>query len=139
MRMSKWADMAKAVVEAEFPDLLVVIALSVFALADEEKAVAEVAVNQTHCQRLAKLFSVDAQALACQIARHRPTAQAIKNSTQCSNQEAWQNTVQRSREVRASVWVDVGLFAACDDEIPRVVLQRRRCGATFQRWRQVGC
>jgi hypothetical protein len=82
LRMSKWADMAKAVVEAEFPDFLVVTAFSVFALADEEKAVAEVAVNQTHCQRLAKLFSVDAQALACQIARHRPTTQAIKNSTQ---------------------------------------------------------
>ena len=59
--------MAKAVVEAEFPDFLVVTAFSVFALADEEKSVAEVAVNQTHCQRLAKLFAVDAQALACQI------------------------------------------------------------------------
>ena len=63
---------------------------------------AAVAVNQTHCQRLAKLLSVDAQALACQIARHRPTAQAIKHSTQCSHQEAWQTTVQRSREVEAS-------------------------------------
>ena len=63
---------------------------------------AEVAMNQTHCQRLAELFSVDAQALSCQIARHRPTAQAIKNSLQRSNQEAWQTTVQRSREVRAS-------------------------------------
>ena len=60
--------------------------------------------DQTHCQRLAKLFSVDAQALACHIARHRPTAQAIKNSTQCSNQEAWQKTVQMSREVRARLW-----------------------------------
>jgi hypothetical protein len=60
-RMSTWADMAKAVVEAEFPDFLAVNAFSVFALADEEKAVAEVAVNQTHCQRLAKLFSVDAR------------------------------------------------------------------------------
>ena len=61
LRMYKWADMAKAVVEAEFPDFLVVIAFSVFALADEEKAAAEEAVNQTHCQRLAKLISVDAQ------------------------------------------------------------------------------
>ena len=59
LRMSKWADMAKALVEAEFPDFLVVTALSVFALAGEVKAVAEVAVNQTHCQRLAKLLSVD--------------------------------------------------------------------------------
>ena len=82
--------------------LLGVITFSAFALADEEEAVAEVAVNQTHCQRLAKLFSVDAQVLACQIARHRPTAQAIKNSTQCSNQEAWQKAVQRSRGVGAS-------------------------------------
>ena len=57
-------------------------------MADEETAVAEVAVNQTHCQRLAKLFSVDAQALACQTARHRPTTQAIKNNTQCNNQKA---------------------------------------------------
>ena len=40
LRMSKWADMAKAVVEVEFPDLLVVTGVSVFALADEEKAVA---------------------------------------------------------------------------------------------------
>ena len=64
---------------------------------------ADVAVNQTDCQRLAKLFSVDAQALACQIARHRATAQAIKNSTQYNNEEAWQKTVQRIREVRASV------------------------------------
>ena len=40
LRMSKWADMAKAVVEAEFPYFLVVIAFSVFALADGEKAVA---------------------------------------------------------------------------------------------------
>ena len=48
--------MAKAVVAADFPDFLVVTAFSVFALADEEKAVAEVAVNQTHCQRLAKLL-----------------------------------------------------------------------------------
>ena len=95
LRMSKWADMAKAVVEAEFPDFLVVTAFLVFALADEEKAVAEVAVNQTHCQRLAKLISVDAQDLACQIARHRPTAQAFKNITHCSNQEAWQTTVQK--------------------------------------------
>ena len=72
------------------------------ALADEEKAVAEVAMNQTRCQRLAQLFSVDAQALACQIARHRPTAQAIKNSTQCSNHEAWQKQCKRIREVLAS-------------------------------------
>ena len=79
--------MSKAVVDAEFPDFLVVTAFSVFALADENKSVGEVAVDQTHCQRLAKLFSVDAQVLACQIARHRPTAQAIKNSTQRSNQE----------------------------------------------------
>ena len=62
LRMSEWADMAKAVVEAEFPDFLAVIVFSVLSLADEEKPVAEVAVNQTHCQRLAKLFSVDAQA-----------------------------------------------------------------------------
>ena len=65
---------------------------------------AEVAVNQTHGQRLAKLFSVDAQALACHIARHRPTTQAIKNHTQCNNQEAWhtKRAVQRSKEVRAN-------------------------------------
>ena len=86
LRMSKLADIAKAVVEAEFPDVLVVIDLSVFASADEEKSVAQVAVNQTHCQRLAKLFfSVGAQALACQISRHIPTTQAIKNNTQCNN------------------------------------------------------
>ncbi|MFM7978255.1 MAG: hypothetical protein ACKPKO_02975, partial [Candidatus Fonsibacter sp.] len=101
--MSKWADMAKAVVETEFPDFFVAIAFAVFVVADEEKAMAEVAVNQTHCQRLAKLFSVDAQALASHFARQRPTAQAIKNSTKCSNQEAWQTTVERSREVRASL------------------------------------
>ena len=77
--------MAKAVVDAEFPDFLVVTAFSVYASADENKAVGVVAVDQTHCQRLAKLFSMDAQVLACQIARHRPTAQAIKNRTQCSN------------------------------------------------------
>ena len=94
--------MAKAAVEAESPYFLVVTAFSVFAWANAEKTVAEVAVHQTHCQRLAKLFSVDAQALACHIARHRPTAQAIKNSTQCNNQEAWQKAVQRIREVRAS-------------------------------------
>jgi hypothetical protein len=64
--------------------------------------VAEVAVNQTHCHRLAKLLSVDAQALACHIARHRPTTQAIKNSTQCNNQKGWQKTLQWIREVRAS-------------------------------------
>ena len=102
LQMSALGDMARVVVEAEFPDVLVVIAFSVFDLADEENAVAEVVVNQTQCQRLAKLFSVDAQVLACQIARHRPTAQAIKHSAQCSNQEAWQKTVQRSREVGAS-------------------------------------
>ena len=54
--MSRWADMAKAVVDAEFPGFLVVTAFSVFALADPNKAVGEVAVDQTHCQRLAKLF-----------------------------------------------------------------------------------
>ena len=56
--------------EAEFPDFLVVTGFSVFSLGDEENAVAEVAVNQTHWQRLAQLFSVGAQPLACQIARH---------------------------------------------------------------------
>ena len=40
LRMSKWADMANAVAEAEFPDFLVATGSSVFALADEEKAVA---------------------------------------------------------------------------------------------------
>ena len=64
---------------------------------------AEVAVNQTHCQKLAKLLSLDAQALACQIARHRPTALAVKHITQRSTQEAWCKSVQRSREVLASV------------------------------------
>ena len=137
LRMSKWADMDMTV-HWVCPDLLVIAAFSVFALADEEKAVAEVAVNQTHCQRLAKLFSVDAQALACQIARHRPAAQAIKN-TQCSNQEAWRKTVQKEQGGTSQRWVDVGLLAAYGDEVPRVVLQHRRCGATFQRWRQVGC
>ncbi|MFM7990285.1 MAG: hypothetical protein ACKPKO_64320 [Candidatus Fonsibacter sp.] len=79
--MYKWADMANAVVEAEFPNLFVVSAVSVCDLATEETAVAEVAVNQTHGQRLAKLFSVDAQALASHIARHRPTTQAINHNT----------------------------------------------------------
>ena len=89
--------MAKAVVDAEFPGFLVVAACLVFALADENKAVGEVAVGQTHCQRLAKLLSVDAQVLACQTARHRPTAQAIKNSMQCSNHEAWQKQCKGAR------------------------------------------
>ena len=80
-RMSKWADMAKAVVEAEFPDFLVVTDLFVFASAVEEKAVAAVAVKQTHCQRLAKLCSVDAQALACQLARHRTDQQTKPSRT----------------------------------------------------------
>ena len=106
--MSRWADLAEVVLDAEVPGCLVVTALFVFALAYENKSVGEVAVDQTHCQRLAKLFSVDAQVLACQIARHRPTAQAIKHSTQCNNHEAWQKTVQRSREVRASA--EVGLM-----------------------------
>ena len=57
--------MAKALVDAEFPGFLVVTAFSVFAMANEDKAVGEVAVDLTHCQRLAKLFSVDAQVLAC--------------------------------------------------------------------------
>ena len=140
LRMPKWADMAKAVVDAEFPDILLVTAFSDFALADEEKAVAELAVNQTHCHRLAKLFSVDAQVLACQIARHRPTAQAIKSNTQCNNQEAWQKQNSAQEQGGTSQrWADVGLlFAACGDEVPRVVLHHRRYVATFQRWRQAG-
>ena len=87
------------------------------------RALAEVAVNQTHCRRLAKLFSVDAQALACQIARHRPTAQAIQNSMQCSNQEAWQTIVQSNKEVRASA----GLML---DSLQPVVMRYlvRSCG-----------
>ena len=97
-RMSTWADMAKAVVEAEFPDFLAINAFAVFALADEERAVAETRVNPAHCQRLAQLFSVDPQQLASQIARHRPSAQAIKNSSKCSNHEAWQKTVRRIRQ-----------------------------------------
>ena len=48
MSMSKWADMANPVVEAEFPYFLMFNAYSVFALADEQKPVAEMAVNQTH-------------------------------------------------------------------------------------------
>ena len=102
-RMSTWADMAKAVVEAEFPDFLAVNAFAVFALADEERAVAQTGVNPTHCQRLAQLFSVDPQELASQLARHRPSAQAIKNSCKCSNHEAWQKTVQRIRQTRGGV------------------------------------
>ena len=47
--------MAKVAVDAEFPGFLVVTAFSVIALADENKTVGEVAVDQTHCQRLAKL------------------------------------------------------------------------------------
>ncbi len=127
--------------EAEFPYLLVVTDLSVFALADEEKAVAEVAVHQTHCQRLAKLFSVDAQALASHIARHRPTAQAINNIRKCSNQSAWQKNSANDQAGTSQTWtrVDVGLLAACGDEVPRLVLQHLRCGPTFQHWRQVGC
>jgi len=99
-RMSTWADMAQAVVEAEFPDFLAVNAFAVFALADEERAVAETGVNPAHCQRLAQLFAVDPQELASQLARHRPSAQAIKNSSKCSNHEAWQKTVQRIRQAR---------------------------------------
>ena len=34
--------------------------------------------------------------------------------------------------------VDVGRLGACGDEVPRVVLQHRRCGATLERWRQAG-
>jgi hypothetical protein len=99
-RMSTWADMAKAAVEAEFPDFLAVNAFAVFALADEERPVAQTGVNPAHCQRLAQLFSVDPQELASQLARHRPSAQAVKNSCKCSNHEAWQKTVQRIRQTR---------------------------------------
>ncbi|MFM7978186.1 MAG: hypothetical protein ACKPKO_02625, partial [Candidatus Fonsibacter sp.] len=97
LRLSRWAGMAKAVVWAELPDFLVVIAFSVFVVEYELKAMAEMAVNQTHCQRLAKLFLVDAQALASHTARHRPTTQAIKKHNTCNDQEAWQQTVQNDQ------------------------------------------
>ena len=102
-RMSIWAKLAKTVVDAEFPDFLALNAFAVFALSDEERAVVEGPVNETHCQRLAKLFSVDPQGLASQLARLRPTAQAIKNSSKCSNHEAWQKAVQRTKMARAGL------------------------------------
>jgi hypothetical protein len=103
LRMSKWADMAQAVEEAEFPDFLLVTDFSLFALGDEEKAVAEVVVNRTHCQMLPKLLSVDAQALACHIARHRPTAQAINKQHATQQSGGLAENSAKEQEVRASV------------------------------------
>ena len=63
---------------------------------------AAIPVDETHCQRLAKLFSVSPTDLASQLARVRPAAQAIKNDSKCSNQEAWQKAVQRHLKARAA-------------------------------------
>jgi hypothetical protein len=87
---------AKAAVEAEFPDFLVLNSFAVCALSDQERVVAATSADQTHCQRLAKLFSVSPQELARQLARLRPAAQAVKNTGKCSNYEAWRKAVQSS-------------------------------------------
>ena len=63
---------------------------------------AAIPVDETHCQRLAKLFSVSPQDLASQLARVRPAAQAIKNDSKCSNHEAWRKAVQRHLKARAA-------------------------------------
>lgn len=105
-RMSVFSDMAKATVQAEFPDFLAINSFSVFALSDDNRAVAESPVDETHCQRLAQLFSVNSGELARQLSRLRPAAQAIKNSSKCSNQEAWQKAVQRSMQVQAGGKLD---------------------------------
>ena len=99
--MAVWAEMAKAAVEAEFPDFLVINSFAVFELSDQAQAVAETPVDETHCQRLAKLFSVSPQELASQLARVRPTAQAMKNSSKCSNHEACRKAAQRQLKARA--------------------------------------
>jgi hypothetical protein len=99
-RMAVWAEMAQAAVEAEFPDFLVINSFAVFELSDQAQAVAETPVDETHCQRLAKLFSVSPQEFASQLARVRPTAQAMKNSSKCSNHEAWRKAVQRQLKAR---------------------------------------
>ena len=105
-RMAVWAETAKAALEAEFPNFLVLHSFAVFALSDQARAVAAIPVDETHCQRLAKLFSVSPTDLASQLARVRPAAQAIKNDSKCSNQEAWQNAVQRHLKARAAHLLD---------------------------------
>ena len=101
-RMAVWAETARAALEAEFPNFLVLHSFAVFALSDQARAVAEIPVDETHCQRLAKLFSVSPQDLASQLARVRPAAQAIKNDSKCSNHEAWRKAVQRHLKARAA-------------------------------------
>ena len=101
-RMAVWADMAKAALQAEFPDFLVLNSFAIFALSDQAQAVAETPVDETHCQRLAMVFSVSPQELASQLARVRPAAQAIKNSSKCSTHEAWRKAVQRHLKARGA-------------------------------------
>ena len=64
-----------------------------------------------------QVASVDAQALACQLSRHRPTAQAINHS----RQEAWDKKRAKEQGGTSQRWVDVGLLAACGDAVPCVV------------------
>ena len=103
-RMTAWAHMAKAAVEAEFPNFLVLNSFAVFALSDDTGAVAAAPLGETHwghCQRLGQLFSVAPQELADQLSRLRPAAQAIKSDSKCSNQEAWRKAAQRRLQLQS--------------------------------------
>ena len=132
-RMAVWAEMAKAALEAEFPDFLVLNSFAVFALSEQARAVAEAPVDQTHCQRLAKVFMVSAEDLAIQLARLRPAAQAIKNSSKCSNHEAWRTALQRLAKVSATRTT----FDALRPVVARYLVRSCRTTGveqTLQRW-----
>ena len=130
-RMAAWTDMAKAAIDAEFPDFLVLNSFAIFALSDDTGSVAAAPMGETHwrhCQRLGKLFAVAPEALADQLTRLRPTAQAIKHDTKCSNHEAWQKAMQRCREVRSAATME-----SRGNAVPGVVLQHHGRGAALQR------
>ncbi|MFM7984998.1 MAG: hypothetical protein ACKPKO_37330, partial [Candidatus Fonsibacter sp.] len=134
-RMSKWVDMAKAVVEAEFPDFMVVTDFSVIVVAVEEKAVAEMAVNQTHCQRLATLFGGCA-GLGFSDCPTQTNSPGHQDQQEVQQSRGFAENSAKEQAGTSQTWTHPLQLVVLG--VPHLVLQLLRCGSTFQHWRQVG-
>ena len=97
-RMQAFLKLAKAELEAEFPDWELAQSFRVFEIGKQPLATdaVDAKCQQHHLDRLAHAFDVDPIQLAIEFAEHMHLARQAKHQTQCTSKEAWIDAVDRN-------------------------------------------
>ena len=96
--MQAWLHLAKAEIDAEFPDWELAQSFRVFDIRPQPLVTdgVDIVCMQSHLDRLAHAFGVDSTQLALEFQEHQHLARQAMNQTRCAAKAAWVDAINRN-------------------------------------------